>query len=166
MIGRSLLFRARRAAKPAPTFACRALVILAAMFCIAAAADPAERLPDPALEARARAVFVQIRCVVCQNESIDDSEADIARDLRQTIRRQIVSGRSDAQVKDFLVRRYGEFILLQPRFSIENAALWLTPVLIALVGGLAFAARTRRAPAQNDDLTEEEEARLTQLRDV
>ena len=144
----------------------RLLVILAALFCVAAAADPAERLPDPALEARARAVFVQIRCVVCQNESIDDSEADIARDLRQTIRRQIASGRSDAQVKDFLVRRYGEFILLQPRFSIENAALWLTPVLIALVGGVAFAMRARRAPARSDELTDEEEARLARLRDA
>ena len=144
----------------------RLLIVLAALFCVAAAADPAERLPDPALEARARAMFVQIRCVVCQNESIDDSEADIARDLRQTIRRQIASGRSNAQVKDFLVRRYGEFILLQPRFSIENAALWLTPVLIALVGGVAFATRARRTPAENDDLTEEEEARLARLRDV
>lgn len=144
----------------------RFLVILAALFCVAAAADPAERLPDPALEARARAVFVQIRCVVCQNESIDDSEADIARDLRQTIRRQIASGRSDAQVKDFLVRRYGEFILLQPRFSIENAALWLTPVLIVLVGGVAFAMRARRAPARSDELTDEEEARLARLRDA
>ena len=105
----------------------RFLVILAALFCIAAAADPAERLPDPVLEARARAMFVQIRCVVCQNESIDDSEADIARDLRQTIRRQIAAGRSDAEVRGFLVRRYGEFILLRPRFSPENAALWLTP---------------------------------------
>jgi len=144
----------------------RLLAILAAVFCVAAAADPAERLPDPALEARARAVFTQIRCVVCQNESIDDSEADIARDLRQTIRRQIASGRSDAEVKDFLVRRYGEFILLQPRFSIENAALWLTPVLIALVGGVAFAARARRAPVENKGLTEEEEARLARLREV
>jgi len=142
------------------------LIALAAVFCVAAAADPAERLPDPALEARARAVFTQIRCVVCQNESIDDSEADIARDLRQTIRRQIASGRSDAEVKDFLVRRYGEFILLQPRFSIENAALWLTPVLIALVGGVAFAARARRAPVENKGLTEEEEARLARLREV
>jgi cytochrome c-type biogenesis protein CcmH len=144
----------------------RILVILAALFCIAAAADPAERLPDPALEARARALFVQIRCVVCQNESIDDSEADIARDLRQTIRRQIASGRGDAQVKDYLVRRYGEFILLQPRFSIENAALWLTPLLIALVGGVAFAMRMRRASTPIADLTEEEEAHLARLRDA
>lgn len=143
----------------------RLLAALAALFCIAAAADPAERLTDPALEARARAVFTQIRCVVCQNESIDDSEAGLARDLRQTIRGQIASGRSNAEVKDFLVRRYGEFILLQPRFSIENAALWLTPVLIALVGGVALAARARRVPPEIDDLTEEEEARLARLRD-
>jgi len=143
----------------------RLFVVLAALACMAAAADPAERLPDPALEARARAVFVQVRCVVCQNESIDDSEADIARDLRQTIRRQIAQGRSDAQVKDFLVRRYGEFILLRPRFSAENAALWLTPFLIALVGGGLWLARRRSAPELEADLTPEEEARLAGLGD-
>ena len=144
----------------------RLLIVLAAVFCVAAAADPAERMSDPALEARARALFVQIRCVVCQNESIDDSEADIARDLRLTIRHQIARGRSDAEVRDFLVRRYGEFILLRPRFSVENAALWLTPFLIALIGGGVFMVRARRAPVENDDLTEEEEARLARLRDV
>src|SRR6185437_773630 len=95
---------------------------LAAMFagllCIAAAADPADRLPDPAQEARARAIFADVRCLVCQNESIDDSEAELAGDLRRTIREQVKAGRSDAQIKRFLTDRYGEFVLMTPRFSL------------------------------------------------
>jgi cytochrome c-type biogenesis protein CcmH len=128
------------------------LAALAAVFCLAAAADPADRLADPGQEARARGLFEQIRCVVCQNESIDDSEADLARDLRQTVRGQIATGHSDAEIRRFLVQRYGEFILLRPRFSAANAVAWLV--------------RMRRAPAPGGErLTPEEEARLAQLRD-
>jgi cytochrome c-type biogenesis protein CcmH len=141
------------------------LAALAAIFCLAAAADPGERLADPGQEARARALFEQIRCVVCQNESIDDSEADLARDLRQTVREQIATGQSDREVRRFLVQRYGEFILLRPRFSAANAAAWLAPFLIVLVGGGVLLLRARRAPPPGETLTPEEEARLAQLRD-
>jgi cytochrome c-type biogenesis protein CcmH len=144
----------------------RVLAILAAVFCLAAAADPSERLSNPGQEARARALFAQIRCVVCQNESIDDSEADLARDLRQTVRAQVAAGRSDGDIRAFLVQRYGEFILLRPRFSPANAAAWLAPFLIVLAGGGVLLAWARRpAPPPAEALTPEEEARIAQLRD-
>ena len=142
------------------------LAALAAVFCIAAAADPGDALRDPGQEARARALFEQIRCVVCQNESIDDSEADLARDLRQTIRGQIATGHSDRQVRAFLVTRYGEFILLKPRFSLANAAAWLVPFAIVVIGLFTLVLRLRRGvPAAAETLTPEEEARLEALRE-
>jgi cytochrome c-type biogenesis protein CcmH len=144
----------------------RALAALGAVFCLAAAADPADQLADPGQEARARGLFEQIRCVVCQNESIDDSEADMARDLRQAVRGQVAAGRSDAQIRRFLVQRYGEFILLRPRFSPANAIAWLAPFVIVLAGGLLFLLRARRPPVRAaDDLTAEEQARLARLRE-
>ena len=139
---------------------------LAAMLCLAAAADPAERLADPAKESRARAMFSQVRCVVCQNESIDDSEADLAHDLRQSIRGQIALGQSDADVRAYLVHRYGEFILLKPAFSIGNAGLWLPPFLIAIVGCAVLILRRRATAETAEALTEEEEARLARLPDA
>lgn len=143
-----------------------ALAALAALLCLAAAPDPADELSNPAQEARARAMFEQIRCVVCQNESIDDSEADMARLVRQSIRSQIAAGRSDAQVRSFLVQRYGEFILLRPRFSLANAAAWLIPFVIVGAGGLVILWRARRPPpAPISPLSAEEEARLAALRD-
>jgi cytochrome c-type biogenesis protein CcmH len=142
----------------------RLFAVLAALACLAAAADPADRLADPGQEDRARALFTQIRCVVCQNESIDDSEADLARDLRQTVRAQIAAGRSDDQVRAFLVRRYGEFVLLRPTFSATNALAWLAPFAIVAVGAGLLLLRLRRpAPASGADLTAEEEARLAGL---
>ena len=142
------------------------LAALAGALCIGAAADPVERLADPAKEARAHAIFSQIRCVVCQNQSIDESEADVARDLRQAVRRQVAAGQTDAQVKAFLVQRYGEFILLKPRFSAGNAVLWLTPFVIVLAGGVLLLLRARSTLSDGDDLTADEEARLSQLKDV
>lgn len=123
----------------------------------------AERLADPAQEARAHAVFRQIRCVVCQNESIDDSEAPLAGDLRRIVRAQVVGGRSDADIRRFLVDRYGQFVLLKPRFDAANAVLWLTPfVLVALAfAGALFARRGRRA---EHVLSPEERVRLEALR--
>ena len=119
------------------------LAALAAVFCIAAASDPSERLPDPAQEARARHIMEQVRCLVCQNESIDDSQAELAHDLRQVVRAQVQAGRSDDQIKHFLVDRYGEFVLLRPRFSVGNAALWFGPFLVVLLGIVLWMARLR-----------------------
>lgn len=141
----------------------RALAAVAALFCLAAAADPAERLADPAKEARARALFQDIRCVVCQNESIDDSEADLAADVRRMIRGEIADGATNEQVRATLVRRYGEFILLRPRFSFGNAILWLTPFVIVVGGGVFFLVRSRPAAHTADELTEEEERRLKRI---
>lgn len=139
------------------------LASLAAVFCMAAASDPADRLPDPAQEARARAIFAQVRCLVCQNESIDDSEAELAHDLRQLVRQQIRAGRSDDQVKAYLVDRYGEFVLLRPSFSLGNAALWLGPFLVVLFGALLLLMRLRNR-AQEPELDAAETERLQRLR--
>lgn len=143
--------------------ASRALATIAALFCLAAAADPAERLADPAREARARALFQEIRCVVCQNESIDDSEAALAADVRRMIRDEIAKGAANEQVRASLVRRYGEFILLKPRFSFGNAILWLTPFVIVVGGGGFFLVRSRPLAHTAEELTEEEERRLKRI---
>jgi cytochrome c-type biogenesis protein CcmH len=136
---------------------------LAGLMLLGAAADPADRLADPAQEARARALFQDVRCVVCQNQSIDDSDADVARDLRQAVRRQVAAGQSDGQVRDYLVARYGDFILLKPRFSVGNALLWLGPFAVVLAGLAALASRARRPRSAASDLSEDEEARLETL---
>jgi cytochrome c-type biogenesis protein CcmH len=122
--------------------------------------DPADRLPDPAQEARARHLFQQLRCVVCQNESIDDSQAEIAGDLRQIVRAQIAQGRTDQQVRDFLVQRYGEFILLKPTLTPGNLALWLTPFLAVLLGGGYLWIKSRQPAVEAQALTEEEQKAL------
>jgi len=140
-----------------------AAAAICAVLCMAAAIDPAERLSDPHQEARARTLFREFRCVVCQNESIDDSDADLAQDLRRIVRQQVAAGRTDSQIKTFLVDRYGEFILLEPRISIGNAMLWLTPVLIVLTGGALFGLRARKPVRLEAALTSEEEARLSAL---
>lgn len=113
----------------------RLLVIVGALGCIAAAPEPGEALSNPSQEARARALFHEIRCMVCQNESIEESQAGLAGDLRTLVRDQIREGRSDAQVRAFLLQRYGEFVLLKPLMSWTNAALWFTPVMVLLLGG-------------------------------
>jgi len=136
---------------------------IAAALCIGASADPSERLQDPGKEARARHLFQQFRCLVCQNESIDDSDADLAHELRQIVRQQVAAGRSDDQIRAFLVDRYGEFILLKPRLSIGNAVLWLTPVLILVAGGAFFALRARKPTRFEATLTLDEELRLRAL---
>jgi cytochrome c-type biogenesis protein CcmH len=135
---------------------------LAGVLCIAAAADPAERLPDPAQEARARAIFQDVRCLVCQNESIDDSEAELAHDLRQVVRDQVRQGRSDAEIKRFLTDRYGEFVLMTPAFSWVNLALWGGPFLVVLLGGGLLVARLRNRSADTE-LSAEEAERVKRL---
>ena len=140
----------------------RALVVIGAVLCMATASDPSERLSDPAQEARAREIFQQVRCLVCQNESINDSDADLARDLRRVVREQVAAGGDAAQVKAFLTDRYGEYVLLKPAFSLGNAALWLGPFL-AVLAGLAFLASRVRRRDLTEGLTPDEEARLARL---
>lgn len=133
------------------------LIAIAGAACLAAASDPAERLPDPAQEALARDIFRDVRCLVCQNESIDDSEAELAQDLRRIVREQVKAGKSEDQIKAFLTDRYGEFVLLTPSFSIGNLVLWVGPFLI-VGGGLAllFARLRNRMPeAELDELEAE-----------
>jgi cytochrome c-type biogenesis protein CcmH len=138
------------------------LVALAAVFCIAAASDPSERLPDPAQEARARAIFREVRCLQCQSESIDDSQAPLAQVLRQLIRDQVKAGADEAEIKRFLVDRYGEYVLLKPPFSPGNWVLWLAPFGLVLAGGagLLLLLRRREAPPP---LSAEEEAKIAAL---
>jgi cytochrome c-type biogenesis protein CcmH len=142
----------------------RILAILGAVLCIAAAADPAERLPDPAQEARARAIFQEVRCLVCQNESIDDSQAELAADLRKLVRDEIKAGRSDQQVRAYLVSRYGEFVLLKPAFSLGNAVLWGAPFAVVGLGVLLLLGNLRRRRVvEQDDLSPEEAKRIAGL---
>ncbi|MFN3521907.1 MAG: cytochrome c-type biogenesis protein CcmH [Phenylobacterium sp.] len=135
---------------------------VAAVMCMAAASDPAERLSDPAQEARARAIFRDVRCLVCQNESIDDSSAELAADLRRIVREQVAAGRSDAEVRTFLTERYGEFVLLKPSFSAGNAALWIGPFVIVGFGLLLLVTQLRRR-APEAELSDEEADRLKGL---
>lgn len=141
------------------------LAFVALAVLCGAAADPADRLADPAKEARARALFRDVRCLVCQSESIDESEAPLAHDLRQLIRQQVAQGRSDAQIRAFLVGRYGQFVLLTPRVSLGNAVLWVGPLLVVLAGAGALATRRRGAAPEGAGLSVEEEAALEKLSD-
>jgi cytochrome c-type biogenesis protein CcmH len=125
--------------------------------------DPTERLSDPAKEARARALFREVRCLECQNESIDDSEAPIASDLRHAVREQVAAGRSEAEIKRYLVDRYGEFVLMRPTFSLGNALLWLTPFVIVFGGGALLILRARGAPPPVKPLSAAEEQALADL---
>ena len=150
--------------------------ILAFLFAVAViagssaayAVQPDEIMADPAKEARARALSQQLRCMVCQNQSIDDSEAPLARDLRLLVRERIAAGDSDSQVIDFLVARYGEFVLLKPRLERQTLLLWLLAPLVLAGGGLALWLTGRRrarsvAAEAPFKLTMEEEARLERL---
>jgi cytochrome c-type biogenesis protein CcmH len=130
----------------------------------ALAVEASEMLADPVLEARARALSAEFRCLVCQNESIDESGAPLAHDLRVLIREQLGAGRSDAEIREFLVARYGQFVLLRPRFGPETLLLWLGPFLI-LLGGAAMIWRSARLREASVDapLSAEERARLVSL---
>jgi cytochrome c-type biogenesis protein CcmH len=139
------------------------LVLLAART--VPAVQPDEMLDDPALEERARALSQVVRCVVCQNESIDSSQATIARDLRLLIRERLLAGDSDQQVLDYLVARYGSFVLLEPPFDPSTWLLWGAPALVLLLGGVLLAAtlRRRRRASEAAPLSAEEERRLDEL---
>jgi len=147
-----------------------AAVLSLAILSPAVALGPDEVLSDPALEARARSLSKELRCMVCQNQSIDDSDAPLARDLRVLVRERLQAGDSDHEVIDFLVARYGEFVLLKPRFSSRTALLWLGPAAVLLIGafGLFVLARRTRASsapasAEQTKLSPAEQARLSEI---
>ena len=142
----------------------RILAILGAVLCIAAASDPADRLPDPAQEARARELFREVRCMVCQNESIDDSNAELAGDLRRLVRDEIKAGKTDDEVRTHLTDRYGEFVLLKPAFSWGNAVLWGAPFVVVVLG-LWLLFRSFRNRPVDEELTADEAKRLDGLSD-
>src|SRR5215468_6511593 len=129
------------------------------------AVEPSERLADPALEARARALSKELRCLVCQNQSIDESNADLAHDLRVLLRQRLVAGDSNQQVRDYVAARYGVFVLLDPPFAPMTWLLWLTPPLLVFGTGalLVARARRRRPEQQLPALTQEERARAALL---
>ncbi|MEK9753745.1 MAG: cytochrome c-type biogenesis protein [Rhodospirillaceae bacterium] len=142
-----------------------ALALFVAIAAPAGAVDPHEKLADPALEARARDISKGLRCVVCQNQSIDDSDATLARDLRLLVRERLTAGDSDNQVVDYVVSRYGDFVLLKPPFKAATLALWAGPAVIVLFAllGAFFYFRRQRAIASGGgvkELTDDERRRL------
>lgn len=147
----------------------RLLILCAVLFGThaALAVEPDEVLADPTLEARARSISREVRCMVCQNQSIDDSAAPLAHDLRVLVRERLKAGDNNQQVLDFLVARYGEFVLLKPPFEWRTALLWLTPFAVLIVGAITLVAATKRRkgamdPA-SDKLSAAEEARISDL---
>ena len=132
---------------------------------VAGAVQPDEMLGDPRLEARARTLSRELRCMVCQNQSIDDSEAPLARDLRVLVRERIRLGDSDQKVIDFLVARYGQFVLLRPRLEWHTALLWFAPLVLLIGGAIALIALAIRRKGANEStaLSAEEEAELARL---
>lgn len=140
------------------------VVLIVALALPAAAVQPDEVLSDPALEARARALSLQLRCMVCQNQSIDDSDAPLARDLRILVRERLKAGDTDSQIREFLVARYGQFVLLQPEKNYRTALLWLAPLLVLLAGGLVLLRFFGRPRTQTvKPLTAAERKRLKEL---
>lgn len=150
----------------------KALSVLLALFMSlnlvrpATAVNPSEVLADPALEARARVISAELRCLVCQNQSIDDSDAQLARDLRVLVRERLTAGDTDGEVIDYLVARYGEFVLLKPRFALHTLILWASPVLALLFGIMAVFMMRKRSPeesAASSALSDEEETALSEV---
>jgi len=154
-----------RAILLAAGLAVAALAMAAPMPALAVGAT--ETLSDPVLEARARAIGKQLRCLVCQNQSIDDSDADLAKDIRRLVREQLVAGKSDDEIIGYLVSRYGDFILLRPPFKAKTLALWIGPgAFLVLAGAGALVYLRRRARAARDavpPLTDDERRRLNDL---
>jgi cytochrome c-type biogenesis protein CcmH len=127
------------------------------------AVQPDEMLKDPALEKRAREISAGLRCLVCQNQSIDDSDAQLAKDLRLLVRERLVAGDTNQEVENFLVQRYGEFVLLKPTFGRHTLLLWLTPALVLILGGIGAYAAMRRRPRPAAALDAEEQKALDDL---
>ncbi|WP_108051033.1 cytochrome c-type biogenesis protein [Bosea sp. 124] len=147
-----------------PRIVLAALVGLA-LTCPAVAVQPGEILPDAAMEQRARAISSELRCLVCQNQSIDDSDAPLAKDLRVLVRERLVAGDSDRAVRDFVVARYGDFVLLRPPFDVRTALLWAAPflILLAALGFMWRRGRAMAAPASAAPLSEDERRRVERL---
>jgi len=135
----------------------------AALLVCTGAGSPTDALPDAQQEARARAMFRQVRCLVCQNESIDDSEAPLAGDLRKIVRQEVQAGKSDEEIKRFLTDRYGEFVLLKPSFKLGNAILWVTPFAIVGLGAVGLVLVGRRRREETEPLDAEEQKKLEAL---
>ncbi|MEO7223179.1 MAG: cytochrome c-type biogenesis protein [Devosia sp.] len=142
-----------------------ALLLTLLLAAPAFAVLPDEILADAALEARARAISTTLRCLVCQNESIDDSNADLAREIRLIVRERLVAGDSDEQVVQYLVDRYGEYVLLKPVFAPHTMVLWAAAPVVLVIGGIAIVigVRRRRGAAAEAGLTEEEQRALDEL---
>ena len=142
-----------------------ALALVMGLLLPALALEPGEALDDPALEARARAISRELRCLVCQNESIDDSAAPLARDLRRIVRERLLAGDTDAQVLDYVVERYGEYVLLRPRVKPQTWLLWFGPGLALVIGGIAIAFYVRRQAASPPPaaLSADEERQLREI---
>ncbi len=143
-----------------------ALVLAAGLAVPAFAVDPAEKLADPALEARARAIAAELRCLVCQNQSIDDSDAPLAKDLRILLRERLREGASDTEAKAYIVARYGDFVLLRPPLKLQTLLLWGAPLIALSTGGFALWRAFRRRPAVasgQSPLSETEKAKLRAL---
>ncbi|MEQ8295252.1 MAG: cytochrome c-type biogenesis protein CcmH [Nitratireductor sp.] len=150
--------------KPAARHLAAGLCVLAwAWAAPGLAVEPDEVLDDPALEERARDLSTNLRCLVCQNQSIDDSNAELARDLRVLVRERLLAGDSDEEVIDFVVARYGEFVLLRPRFSLRNAALWATPVVLLALGGVFLLVNGRARRPGPPPLSAEEQKKLDEI---
>jgi cytochrome c-type biogenesis protein CcmH len=140
------------------------LAIVAALSAPAFAVQPDEVLKDPALEQRARDLSAGLRCLVCQNQSIDESDAPLAKDLRVLVRERLQAGETDRQVMDYVVQRYGEFVLLRPVLGLHTLILWLTPLLVITLGAFGlWAARRRRAAESAAPLDEGEKAALERV---
>ena len=139
-------------------------LILAVIAIPAFAVEPDEMLSDPVLEQRARALSSELRCPVCQNENIDESNAQLSRDLRLVLRERLVAGDSDEQAVSFLVRRYGEFILLKPNTDGANVLLWLAgPLLLILAGAIGYGTIRARNRSTPEPLTAQEQAALDKI---
>ena len=141
------------------------LFVFAALAKPALAVDPDEILADPALEARARAISAELRCMVCQNQSIDDSNAELAKDLRVLVRERITAGDSDQQVMDYIVSRYGDFVLLKPRMGVNTILLWGMPVFLLVVGGAVIVRQVsrRRRLSSVEPLSADEQRALDEI---
>ena len=136
------------------------VVLASAAFAVS---DPAELLADRAQEQRAEALGHQLRCLVCQNESVEESNADLARDLRRIIRQRVAAGDSDPQVIDWMVARYGDFVRLRPPFNTMTIVLWGAPGIALVIGAVAAIAARRRRPVPPSPLTDDERRRLADL---